>query len=57
MERVPNELCFDFPSGSKKPMRGGLAHSGDSTHCSLSVNLLKERAKIDAVKNTFSFKV
>lgn len=29
MERVPNELLFDFPSGSRKPMCGGLEYSGD----------------------------
>lgn len=57
MERVFNELCFDFFLGLKKLMRGGLVYLGDSIYCFFFVNLLKERVKIDVVKNIFSFKV
>lgn len=28
--KVPNELSFDFPSGSKKPVCGELEYSGDN---------------------------
>lgn len=38
MERVPNELHFDFPSGSKKPLCVGLEYSGDNIYYSLSVS-------------------
>lgn len=57
MERVFNELCFDFFLGLKKLMRGGLVYLGDSIYCFFFVNLLKERVKLDVVKNIFSFKV
>lgn len=38
MERVPNKLHFDFSSGSKRPLCGGLEYSGDTIYYSVSVS-------------------